>query len=378
MSGRTRRRVGLAVIGLLAGCPAFAFDPSFQPLDLTVRQITEFQSGSGRTRFGTLEFRGGLELSAADKRFGSWSGLDVAPDGTLTAVSDRGMWLAGALAEDAGTLTGLRGARMARMLDQNGNAFIGKRNSDAEGLRIVRGKGGPQAVVSFEGINVVRRYVADPDFAHARAKPVRIPLAIGRIRGPDGIESVAVAPAASPLGAALVLIAEHALDAAGNHRAWIVDGPRAGEVAIVRKDNFEIADAAFLPGGDLLILERQFGYTIGLTMRIRRLAGADLRPGATVDGPVQIEANLMYQIDNMEGLSVRTGADGTTILNLISDDNGNRVLQRTLLLQFALIDDIAAPPTEPVTASVPAVSTEAVPVPAALVPIPRRRPQPAG
>jgi hypothetical protein len=336
---------GLALTGALLTSEADAFDPSFQPLDLTVTPIAEFRAGSPETRFGTLEFLGGLQLAADDKRFGSWSGLDVAPDGTLVAVSDRGQWLTGKLNEENGRLAGFRDARIARMLDQNGNAFIGKKNSDAEGLRIVRGKGRDEAYVSFEGINTVRRYAAAPDFAHADARPVKIPLAVGKIRGPDGIEGLAVAPDGSPLGGALVLFAEHSLDASGNHRAWIVNGPRAGAFAIVKIGDFNVADAAFLPGGDLLILERRFSYASGITMRIRRIAGADLRPGAVVDGPVQIEANLLYQIDNMEGLSVRAGADGRTVIDLISDDNGNRMLQRTLLLEFAIADDTPAPPS---------------------------------
>jgi hypothetical protein len=41
----------------------------------------------------------------------------------------------------------------------------------------------------------------------------------------------------------------------------------------------------------------------------------------------------------MEGLALHQGAGGETILTLISDDNFNRLLQRTVLLQFALRDE---------------------------------------
>jgi hypothetical protein len=37
----------------------------------------------------------------------------------------------------------------------------------------------------------------------------------------------------------------------------------------------------------------------------------------------------------MEGLAVRDGPGGETLITIVSDDNQNR-LQRTLLLQFAL------------------------------------------
>ena len=42
------------------------------------------------------------------------------------------------------------------------------------------------------------------------------------------------------------------------------------------------------------------------------------------------------EIDNMEGLAVHTNAAGEIIVTMISDDNFNKGLQRTLLLQFAL------------------------------------------
>jgi hypothetical protein len=40
----------------------------------------------------------------------------------------------------------------------------------------------------------------------------------------------------------------------------------------------------------------------------------------------------------MEGLSVHTGADSAIVLTMISDDNFN-FLQRTVLLQFRLVED---------------------------------------
>jgi hypothetical protein len=72
-------------------------------------------------------------------------------------------------------------------------------------------------------------------------------------------------------------------------------------------------------------------------MRIRRIAMAGITPGGLVDGPVLLEADLRNEIDNMEGLSIHRGAGGEIVLTLISDDNFS-LLQRTLLLQFALVE----------------------------------------
>ena len=72
-------------------------------------------------------------------------------------------------------------------------------------------------------------------------------------------------------------------------------------------------------------------------MRIRRLPGAAIRPGALVDGPVLMEADLGQEIDNMEGLDAWAGPGGRITLSLVSDDNGS-FLQRSLYLEFRLAE----------------------------------------
>ncbi|MEP0321881.1 esterase-like activity of phytase family protein, partial [Bauldia litoralis] len=114
-------------------------------------------------------------------------------------------------------------------------------------------------------------------------------------------------------------------------------GPEAGAFLIESAGNYGITDAAFLPDGDLLVLERSLRFPFGFTMRLRRIAGQDLAPGATVDGEILVEADLRYQIDNMEGLAVGRNEVGETIIAIVSDDNESP-LQRTLLLYFALKD----------------------------------------
>jgi hypothetical protein len=73
-------------------------------------------------------------------------------------------------------------------------------------------------------------------------------------------------------------------------------------------------------------------------MRIRRVPQSAIAPGALVDGATLIFADMAYQIDNMEGLSVHRNQQGEIILTLVSDDNFSAV-QRTLLLQFRLAEE---------------------------------------
>jgi hypothetical protein len=316
--------------------PAYAAGPGFVSIDLIATPIEQFQRGSTETRFGQLEFRGGLQLASTDRDFGSLSGLDLEADGeTIVSVADTGFWFSGRIVEKDGRLVGVDRARWAPILDASGKPVVGKRHSDAEGLRLTTRSGKPVALVSFEQVNNVRLF-AGPDFAGANSEAVKLPATVSGMPANQGLEAMAIAPARGPLGGAIVLIAERSLDKAGNDRAWIVGGPLAGSWSLTHSDDFDETDAAFLPGGDLLVLERRFSFATGPGMRIRRIAGSELKPGAVVAGTVLIEADLSDQIDNMEGLAIKPGPDGETLLLIVSDDN-NSVIQRTLLLQFALV-----------------------------------------
>ncbi|WP_421725423.1 esterase-like activity of phytase family protein [Bauldia sp.] len=335
MTIRPRRWLpGALAATVWLGAAMAAIAPGFQPIPLTVEPIDSFGPTDAAT--GNLIFRGGLALSSPDRRFGSLSGLDFASDGTLYAVSDRGRWFAARPIEHDGRLAGLEEARIAPILNHGGVPLAGKKWGDAEGLRIVRTAEGDTAFVAFEQVNDLRVFVGN-DFARVASEPVGLPASLTAIRRNGGLETVAVTRADGPHAGAPIVIAEKSLDAAGNHRAWIVNGPRAGAFSIARDGGFDITDAAALPDGDLLILERGLQLPFGLAVRIRRIAEYDIAPGRVATGPVIFEADLRNPIDNMEGIAVRTGDDGETIIALISDDNNNG-LQRTLLLYFALVE----------------------------------------
>ena len=131
-------------------------------------------------------------------------------------------------------------------------------------------------------------------------------------------------------------MSERGLDANGNILGFLVGGATRGSFSLKRIDDFDVSDCAVSPGGRLLVLERRFTWTSGVAMRIRSVPLASIRPNATLDGTELISADMGYQIDNMEGLSVHRAPDGATVLTIVSDDNFSP-LQRTLLLQFTLV-----------------------------------------
>lgn len=298
------------------------------------RTLASFAFGSDARVFGKLEFLGGIAYSSANPLLGAVSSIRFRADGThFVAVLDTGHWLTGRITRDAGgRLGGLADLAVSSMLDENGREESGKARMDAEGLAI--GKG--EILVSYEGFHRIDAY---PDPGFMEKKPTRrlpFPFPRKEMRNNRGLETLAMSPKAGPLGAVPVTVAERSLDADGDLLAAVLDGPLAGTFAIRREDPWDVTDGAFLPDGDLLLLERRFRLSDGVGMRIRRFDGKAIRPGAVLDGEVLIDADLSRQIDNMEGMDVVTTKDGEIRILVVSDDN-HSILQRNLMLEFRLL-----------------------------------------
>ncbi|HMJ44175.1 MAG TPA: esterase-like activity of phytase family protein, partial [Pseudolabrys sp.] len=152
------------------------------------------------------------------------------------------------------------------------------------------------------------------------------------------LECLAAAPKNSSLAGSLIVVTEESLDAAGNHRSFLIKGGHVDRFTVTRSDDFDVTDCTILLPGDLLLLERRYSPARGVAMRIRSVPLAAIKPGALADGKTLIEADLGYQIDNMEGIAVHRNAAGETIITVVSDDNFSP-LQRNLLLQFAVVGD---------------------------------------
>lgn len=304
-----------------------------EPAEVRARQITEFRLGSEETRFGKLTFLGGLVLDSSNPLFGSLSSIRLRPDGkTFISVLDTGHWLTGTIERDSqGRLAGLSSVEIVSMKDDQGRIDEQKYNMDSEGVALR----GDQVLVSFE-----RRHRVDiyPAAGFSDSSPVgRLPILIPSedLRGNGSLETVAVAPPGTPLAGAAVIVAERSVDPEGNLYAAVLDGPFKGRFTVEPSDGFAVSDGAFLPSGDLLLLERRFNIATGAGFRIIRFKGQDIRPGALLRGDVIIDADMHEQIDNMEGLDAVTAADGTIHLLLVSDDN-HSLFQRSLMLEFQL------------------------------------------
>lgn len=346
LSPRKRRLpASLAVAGLLAAglvySPACLAEPAAArsaaaSIEVRARTIDTFKASEPELRrFGRLEFRGGLELTSSSKEFGGLSALKMEADGQrFVALTDKANWFTGRIVYEGVRPVAITDAVMAPMLAADGRLLAARGWYDTEALAADRGT----FYVGIERVNRIVKFDFGRYGVQARAQPVATPAEIRSLPNNRGIEGLIFVPKGLPLAGTLIAFSERGLDRAGNILAFLIGGPTPGGFAVRRTDSFDISDCALLPSGDLLLLERRFSWASGVAMRLRRIALSSIAPGALVDGPILLFADLGYQIDNMEALGVHQTARGETVLTLLSDDNFSAV-QRTLLLQFTLLDE---------------------------------------
>ncbi|MFM9937938.1 MAG: esterase-like activity of phytase family protein [Hyphomicrobiaceae bacterium] len=330
--------------------PAAATAPTAAPddtraIEVTARRIVAFDRGSGdRRRFGRLEYRGGLVLTSSVKAFGGYSGLTITPDGRrFLAVSDEGTWLAADIVYEGTTPSAIQNARIGPIHGIGGRNLSKKRDLDAEAITLLDGTLARGTVlIGFERNHRIGRFPVIDGVLQNPAGYLKLPPEAKRMRTNKGFESVAVMQG-GPYKGSPIAFSERFPDNPTQHAGWIWIRGEPQRLGFMDIGEFEVTDAASLADGTLLVLERRFRWTEGVKMRLRRFAPDQVRPGAVMQGDTLIDADLSFEIDNMEGLAVHRSARGETVLTLISDDNFNAFLQRTILLQFTLVED--APPT---------------------------------
>jgi hypothetical protein len=329
----------IALAFLIAAMPAAAqTSPSVPPahaIEIQSEPITGFDiRDPSRRQFGLLEFRGGLVLRSPDKHFGGLSAIRVAADGAhFISLTDRGWWFRGRLLYAGARPSGIADAEMAPMLGADGHPLAARGWYDTESIA----EDGGTLYVGIERVHQIVRFNYGKEGLLARGRAIAQPPGMRSLPATKGIEALVFVPKGLPLAGTLIAIPERGLDKAGNLSAFLIGGSTPGVFAIKRGSRYDVTDAALLPGGNLVLLERRFSWDSGLAVRLRRIALGEIKPGALIDGPVLFEADLGYEIDNMEAVSVHRAAGGETVLTLVSDDNFS-IIQRTLLLQFTLAE----------------------------------------
>ena len=167
--------------------------------------------------------------------------------------------------------------------------------------------------------------------------PRRLPAPLGLENAPPngGIEALAALP-----DGRILAIEEGDDNGVRERRAWIAsaDLRKRGDwqpLTYRAAPRFRPTAAAALPDGGVLVLERRVSLLGGWAARIAHVPAESLRGGATMDGVELARLEPPLLTDNFEGMAVRPGPDGDTLVYIVSDDNRSP-LQRTYLAMFAI------------------------------------------
>jgi hypothetical protein len=323
LNGRLRRVafLGAALFLLATMVSPGPLPPEAPPgwAALTAAAVPLDAENPRRRQAGALLFRRGWDLDSSDPRFGGISAMHV-EDGQVTAISDAGVLLHFALPPN-GPPTGLR---VQPLLGGEDDA---KANRDSEAMLIHAGR----AWIALERQNGVARFRRADWRFEAGAQP----RAMRRWRGNSGAEGMVRLP-----DGRFLLFAEGRdnddpfSDVALFDRDPTEPGADALALRYRRIPGFRVTDAALLPGGRLLVLNRRLSLFQGVAAKLVVVDVRRLRAGAVLEGREIADLRPPLTVDNMEALSV-TREGGRTIVRIASDDNF-MALQRTLLLEFEL------------------------------------------
>ena len=297
------------------------------PSDLVQSRPFEFESKEHqRTAFDGLELLNAFELRSRHPQFGGISGLTIAADGRLYAVSDRGYWIAARMRHDnEGRLVDLLDWEIKPILTPEGIPTDGLL-TDAEALASAPDG---SLLVAFEQIHRLWRYLPPPETFDSPAQPIKTPHDLAKAPRNGGLECVAVLP-----DGRIFTIAEELQNKDGSFKGWLIDNERSVELSYVPSAEFRASDCAALPNGDVIVLERRLSNFLSFSARLKRIRAESIRPSAVLNGEELLRLDPPLRVDNFEGIAVQEDQSGTLIY-LISDDNFHP-LQRTLLLQFRL------------------------------------------
>jgi hypothetical protein len=307
-----------------------------EDLPITSLPVARFMSANAGERVQGLVWRGGIEMQSPIDTFGGLSGLGfISDDQKLVLLSDRGNFISGQLIYDeAGRVASLIGVTIEPLQNSKGAELPRAYARDSESLAVVYRDGMPSAVrVGFENLTRVADFQLADGRPQGPAREIPIPKWLTDTRTNETLEAICIAPPASAVAGSTLLISEGIFDDVGNRRGYMLGKADTGPITYVSGIGTNPTDCAFLPNGDLLVLERGVAL-IAFRMRLARIPAAEVKPGAVLEGETLLETTG-GDIDNMEALAVHTAPDGSTRITMVSDNNFND-WQRNLLLQFSL------------------------------------------
>ncbi|MET0137485.1 MAG: esterase-like activity of phytase family protein [Sphingobium sp.] len=283
-----------------------------------------------RRRLGDLVYLGGWALTSSSDSFGGISSMRISDAGDVLALSDAGERIefsAGGFAEGR-----LRSRALMRFVPTLPTERLAPASRwDTESMAWDPSTG--MSWVGFEGYHRICRYTRAFGAVSRCAKPP----AVRAWPHNTGMESLARLP-----DGRFVTIAEEAPGPAGwGHDMLVfpgdpVDPDKAppARLTYVAPPGYLPTDALWIGPGRMVVLNRRVTLAEGFTAVVTLLDIRDLRPGRVLEGRVVARLTGSVPHDNFEALALSREGD-TAILWVASDDN-HLMVQRTLLLKFAL------------------------------------------
>ena len=314
----------LAAFLLTTFAPVSLFRPPVPPpkTTLSLTPVPLHENDPARKTVGRLTYLGGWVLRSNDGRFGGISAMNVEAD-EITALSDAGSLF-------RFPVPGRQAPELTILPLPNGpGAPEVKGDRDTEAMAVHK----QHAWIAFEGRNQIWRYRRRDWTSDGRAAPSGMRSwssnsgAEAMLRLADGRFIVFSEGQGRPNGSSDALLFD------GDPT---LTGTAAQAMRYVAPTGFRITDAALLPDGRLLFLNRRVGLADGVSAKLTLADAAAVAPGKSLWGQEVAHLKAPLTVDNMEALSVAR-ENGRTIIWVASDDNFIP-LQRTLLLKFALAD----------------------------------------
>jgi hypothetical protein len=313
-------------------------DPLSEKAEVTAYPVLHFHpSKPEETRFGPLQFMGGLELTSKHPGFGGISSFRIRNDGkSFLAVTDVGSWMTGVIRRDTGKPIALDDVIISPIRLADGSRAKDSGLWDVESLAL----GGERAAVGIERRHSIATFAFKDGKVVNAGRLIPVPDFVKAWPSNRGIEAMTYMPKSSAYPDRLIGFSERSSDQSDVSDGFVMkdDGSEPFRFQIRRFDGFDVTDIDFMPNGDLILLERYFSPKRGVGMRLRRIKTASILPDTILEPEILLTANNAYAIDNMEGLSIHQGDAGEILFTIVSDNNFF-VIQRNLLLQFRWMEE---------------------------------------
>jgi len=287
---------------------------------LTAEPVSLRPDAPTARRLGALRSLEGWWLRSNDPRFGGISAMHVEA-GAVTALTDAGRLYVFRVPRRGGSA-----AMLGRWLE--GGPGTRKAARDSEAMAVAP----RSAWISFERQNLVRRY----DRRNWRLQVSAQPAAMRPWRANAGAEAML-----RLADNRFLIFSEGRAGAAGGITPVLLfegdpaePGTPTRTLGYRAPEGFRITDAAQLPDGRILLLNRRVSLVDGIQVKLTVAEKPDLKSGVLIEGRELAWFDARVTTDNYEALSV-TQEGGRTIIWIASDDNF-MAFQRTLLMKFAL------------------------------------------